>query len=88
MNSESNITIFKNWHPRRWVALVLGSFLGYQAMFYWEALPGILALLLLYQAYTNSGCFGSASCSIPAQDSGNNGTVDTDGINFTEIKDD
>lgn len=88
MNFDSSIRLFNNWHLRRWIALGLGSFLGYQAILYWEVLPGILALFFLYQAYTNSGCFGLGSCSLPEQESENYGTADTGEITFTEIKDD
>lgn len=54
--------MFSNWHFSRWIALVAGGFFAYQSLYYWEAVPAILAVFFLYQAITGSGCLGYGSC--------------------------
>lgn len=75
--------LFTNWHMRRWIALIAGLFFAYQAIINSEALTGVLSALLLFQAVTNSGCFGSRGCAVPAND-----MVETENteVIYTEIK--
>jgi len=77
--------LFSNWHTRRWIALIAGLFFAYQAFNNSEALTGVLSFLFLFQAVTNSGCFGSRGCAVPTSD-----TVETENseVIYTEIKSD
>jgi len=59
-----NRITFKNWHFSRWIALLAGGFFSWQALYYWEAVPAVLGIFLLYQAVTRSGCLGFGSCEI------------------------
>jgi hypothetical protein len=57
-------SLFSNWHLSRWIALLAGAFFAAQALYYWEAVPGVLGIFLLYQAITGSGCLGYGSCDV------------------------
>lgn len=48
--------IFSNWHPMRWVILVVSLILGYNYMVHGAAVSGVLSLFLLFQSVTNTGC--------------------------------
>jgi hypothetical protein len=48
----------------RILRFALGVFMGIQAVHGKDILAGVLSALLLWQAYTNTGCFGG-SCSVP-----------------------
>ena len=85
MNTEITYKLFSNWHARRWVALLGGSFFVYQAYTFWEIIPGLLGALLLFQAITQSGCFGAASCGISPETSATRPVNETEKIEFTEI---
>lgn len=75
--------LFSNWHTRRWIALIAGLFFAYQAFTNSEAITGILSFLLLFQAVTNSGCFGSHGCAIPTTDI--EGDTENSEITYTQI---
>lgn len=76
--------IFSNWYPMRWIVLTLGLILGYNYLAHSAAIYGILSLILLFQAVTNTGCLlGYCSPSLhqsPDTDSG------LDDVTFEEIK--
>jgi hypothetical protein len=48
--------LFTNWHPMRWIALVLGLALGLIWLANNAPVSGFLSLFLLFQAITNTGC--------------------------------
>ncbi len=48
--------LLTNWHPMRWVALVLGMILVGNWILYSAAAAGLLGLFFLFQALTNTGC--------------------------------
>ena len=48
----------------RILRFALGVFMGIQAVHGSDIFAGVLSALLLWQAYTNTGCFGG-SCSVP-----------------------
>ncbi len=71
------------WHFVRWLRLIMGVLLAYQAVTMHEWLPGALAAFLLYQALWNVGCCGSNACASPKQTTDLSNTED---IVFEEIK--
>jgi len=56
-----------NWGIMRWLRLLLGLYLGYQAFILNDSFSGFLSAFLLLQAITNTGCCGSGGCSVPNQ---------------------
>lgn len=78
--------MFDNWHFGRWIALCAGGFFTYQSLYYWEAVPALLAVFFLYQALTGSGCLGYGSCNIsPTQENDETGN-DLKNIEYTKIE--
>ena len=57
-------TLFTNWHLMRWLRLAIGLYFGWQAVHRPDVLTGMIALFLLFQAVTNTGCCGASGCSI------------------------
>ncbi len=51
-----------NWHLMRLLRLGLGIVAGIQSIQMLDFLSGIVALVLLYQAISDTGCCGSAGC--------------------------
>jgi hypothetical protein len=80
------ITYFKTmllspWNFMRWLRLILGIYVGVQAILLTDALAGLISVFFLYQAITNTGCFGAASCAVPtSRPSGK-----TEEVTFEEI---
>ena len=78
------------WHPMRWVALALGSFIGYQAIVYQDVFSAILAIFLLYQVVTNTGCLvGVCAPKMDASNKNPDGNVNNkeySDIEFTEVE--
>lgn len=56
--------LLTNWHPTRWVALGIGSFLAINWFVSSAPAAGLLALFFLFQAITNTGCLGGR-CTVP-----------------------
>lgn len=85
-------TVFKylkdrDWRLRRVLGLGAGLFLVYQALINNEALTGVLSLIFLFQGITNTGCFGRSGCSTPyTYNSQNNDSLETDNIEFEEVR--
>lgn len=76
----------KDWHLRRVLGLGAGLFLAYQALANNEALTGVLSLIFLFQAITNTGCFGRSGCAVPYTDnSQNNDSLDLTNTEYKEI---
>lgn len=86
MKSQIRETLFLNWHLRRWIALIAGSFFLLQAFWHWDVLSGLLGGFFLFQAVTNSGCLVSRGCAAPAQASSESDLTQIEDIEFTEIK--
>lgn len=57
--------LLNNWHLARAIRLILGLTLLVQALETFEITYGIIAGLLLYQVYSNTGCGGKSSCQLP-----------------------
>ena len=61
--------ILTGWNFMRMVRLLVGIYIGIQAILMTDALTGILAVFFLYQAVTNTSCCGVQACAIPTKDS-------------------
>lgn len=48
--------LFSNWYPLRWVMLVAGLFFGYNYLTNGTAISGLISMIILFQALTNTGC--------------------------------
>jgi hypothetical protein len=56
--------LLSNWHFMRGLRLILGLFIGYQAYAAHDTFAGIIAALFLFQAVTNTGCWGVGGCAV------------------------
>ncbi len=59
--------LLSGWHLARWLRLVFGGVLLVQATDTGGYFVGAIALLLLYQALTNTGCCATGACPVPAE---------------------
>lgn len=76
--------LFSNWYPMRWVMLILGLVLGYSYLASGSAISGLLSLVILFQALTNTGCLlGQCKPVDQHQAKTNSGMED---VTFEEIK--
>jgi hypothetical protein len=66
VNSMMN-TLTSQWHFMRWLRLGLGLLIGVQAIQSHETISGVIAVFLLVQALTNTGCCGSGGCAVPSK---------------------
>lgn len=57
--------LLSGWHLARWIRLALGGILLVQAIDTREYFFGAIALFLLYQAFTNTGCCATSACPVP-----------------------
>lgn len=48
----------------RWVRLVMGLFIAFQAFEMQSVLMAFLSAIVLFQALTNTGCCGASGCSV------------------------
>ncbi len=55
------------WHLMRWIRLIVGLFAAVQMFLHKDLAMGIIAILFLFQAVTNTGCCG-ASCAMPPKE--------------------
>lgn len=74
-----------NWNWIRILRLVLGVVMAAQAIMTWNALSGLFAGILLFQAFTNTGCCGVGGCEVPSRKENSESKTD-EGIVFEEIK--
>ena len=87
MNTLLRYIKVNDWHLRRISALLAGLFLAVQAILHSEALSGILSVIFLFQAVTNTGCFGRSNCSVSYTDnSQKSDSLDLDTTEYEEIK--
>lgn len=70
-------TLLTDWNITRIVRLVLGFFFLMHAVNEKDYFSGLIALLLFYQAITNTGCFG-ATCSTPLNNKKGEGIQEID----------
>lgn len=77
-------TLLSGWGFMRVIRLALGLMLVIQAIQqqFWAA--GLLGGLLLFQAFTNTGCCGAAGCGIPPVKTNKKSAEDT--IEYEEMK--
>lgn len=54
--------IVNGWHFMRWLRLVTGLILAYQAYVLADSVFGFMAVFFLLQAITDTGCCGASSC--------------------------
>jgi hypothetical protein len=58
--------LLTGWHLARWIRLALGGIMLVQAIDTHEYFFGAIAVFLLYQAFTNTGCCGfTGTCPVP-----------------------
>ncbi len=67
--------LFTGWNYMRWIRLILGILIAIQAIVQKDVLSGLLATFLLFQAGTNTGCCGDASCTVAPIKKKNNTTL-------------
>lgn len=75
-------TLLNNWNFMRWLRLILGAYIGVQAILMRDPLSGLISVFFLYQAVTNTGCCGVNSCEAPLRNSDQEKEV----VQFEEIK--
>jgi len=76
-------TLMTNWNFMRVFRLGLGVFLGIQAFKTHDAFSGVIAAFFIFQASTNTGCFGSQGCSTKPLE---NNTDKIEEVEFEEVK--
>ena len=76
-------TLLSDWNFLRVLRLALGIFIAIQALETRDALSGVIAAFLLFQAVSNTGCCGVNSCSTPIV---KNKSGVPEEIEFEEIK--
>lgn len=76
--------LFSNWYPLRWFMLLAGLFFGYNYLADGTAISGLLSLIILFQALTNTGCL-LGYCSPGFQDQAKPESAPKD-VTFEEIK--
>lgn len=86
MNTIRNLTggLLTGWHFMRWLRLALGLFIAVQAVQMHDGLAGMIAVFLLFQVVTNTGCCGAQGCAVPMN---NNKPVKIDEVDFEEVVD-
>lgn len=75
--------LLKGWHFMRILRLLFAIVFAVQAVIMKDILVGLMSGFFLYQAMTNTGCYGE-TCS-PKYDEGHKNTT-TDNANFEEVK--
>lgn len=77
-------TIFTNWHFMRWVRLLMGLVIAFQAYQLQNGLLGFLAGFFLFQALTDTGCCGTNGCTVTPK---RKNPEHSDKVKFDEIRD-
>ncbi len=75
--------LLTDWHFTRWIRLGLGLLIVWHAIQRPDVLSGILATILLFQAFTNTGCCGASGCAVTSKQKHNSKTKDVD---YEEVK--
>ncbi len=86
MNSIEAIkqTLFTQWSLMRVIRLVAGLFLTVQAVQMHDAIAGFISAILLFQAFTNTGCCGVSGCAVPATTKKSDAIQE---VEYEEVKD-
>jgi hypothetical protein len=58
-------TVIASWSLMRVLRLAMGIFMMFEAYRSFSWAPALLGGILLFQAYSNSGCCGSGNCAVP-----------------------
>lgn len=74
--------VLSNWHFMRWLRLVLGVFVLWQVIQRPDIFTGLIAVFLLFQAVTNTGCCGAGGCAVPSKGKKPAGTE----VDYEEVK--
>jgi len=76
-------TLLYNWNTVRWIRLLLGILLTFQAVALSDSFAGMVAAFFLFQALTNTGCCGAQGCAVPTKRAEVN---EVNEITYEEIK--
>lgn len=77
-------TLLTGWNFMRWLRLILGLYMGVQAIMLHDAFSGVFSAFFLFQSLTNTGCCGAGGCAVPMSSSRKmNKTEETE---FEEVK--
>ena len=57
--------LLANWNFMRWLRLLIGIYIGIEAIRTQEMMSGFFAAFFLFQAFTNTGCCGANGCAVP-----------------------
>ncbi len=77
-------TLFTQWNLMRWIRLAAGMFLATQAFQMHDTIAGFISAILLFQAFTNTGCCGVNGCAVPPSTNKNSGAIQE--VEYEEIK--
>lgn len=85
MNSIEAIkqTLFTQWNLMRVIRLAAGIFLAVQAVQMHDTIAGFISAILLFQAFTNTGCCGVSGCAVPATTKNSDTTQE---VEYEEVK--
>jgi hypothetical protein len=78
--------IKSNWGVLRIFALLMGCFVMSQAVATSSTMAMIFGAFILFQAVTNTGCFSTQGCTVPAANAQKGNVSDTVDTEFTEVK--
>lgn len=84
MNMSFKQVLLTNWHFRRWLALFAGIFFAFQAINESDTFSWVISFVLLFQAVTNTGCFGGKTCGVPLPE--DTRQTEPSDITYTTIK--
>lgn len=76
-------TLFTQWNLMRIIRLAAGLFLAVQALQLHDVIAGFISAILLFQAFTNTGCCGVSGCAVPTTTKNSNPTRE---VEYEEIK--
>ncbi len=76
-------TLTTQWNLMRIIRLAAGLFLAVQAVQLHDVLAGFISAILLFQAFTNTGCCGVSGCAVPSSTKTSNPDQE---IQYEEIK--
>ncbi len=77
------LTLLTNWSLMRWIRLLAGLFFAVQAVQLHDVIAGVIATMLLVQAFTNTGCCGVSGCAVPTTEKKSDLTQE---VEYEEIK--
>jgi len=78
--------IKSNWGVLRIFALLMGCFVMSQAFATSSTMAMVFGAFILFQAVTNTGCFSTKGCAVPATEVQKVNANNTADAEFTELK--